>query len=103
MIYQMKEMRKMMKILKTLKLIINKIWKYYYSHWVDLDRPDGSPKLDKLRWLPNKITTDKHMKFGPIDTIQFDIKNMPMKEEVIFEMSSIKEAKEVVSCVAQHS
>lgn len=81
------------------------IWRWYYTRWVDLhaDIPSRTPKLEKLKWIPKNIKPDKHEPFGYIDTIQFEIDKIPAKTEVILDMISPQEAKEVVEkCVVQH-
>ena len=89
-------------MIKKIKSFIKGIWNWYFNKFINDDHPSRNIPLDKLKWLPKNVYTGKPEPFGHIDSIQFDIKNILTKEEVVIEVASLEKAKEVVEkCVAQ--
>lgn len=83
--------------------MLKKIWRGYYNRFIADDRLNGNIELDKLKWLPKTLIPNKNEPFGYIDTIYFDIKNIPIKEEVILDIITQEQAKEVIEkCVVQN-
>ena len=79
--------------------MIKKLWKWYYNKFVADDSQDNIVKLDKLKWLPKTLTSDKNVPFGYIDSIQFDIENIPIKEELILDIITREQIEEVIKNV----
>lgn len=89
------------KSLRKFSNLFNRLWHWYYHKYVSDDRHDNDVALEDLKWLPKTLRPNKNEPFGLINTIQFDIQNIPMDETVIFEMVTENQARNIVECVAR--
>lgn len=77
--------------------LLKKLWNWYHNKYLSQNYDTNVP-LDKLKWLPKQLNPGKKEPFGFIDSIYFDIKRIPIKEEIVFEMEN---AQEVIKCAVR--
>jgi hypothetical protein len=85
-----------MDFLRKIIELPRKIFDWYVRMFINDDGRDDNVKLEDLMWLPKKLVQGKNEPFGFIDTIQFNINQIPMKEEVIFECLTETQAHRII-------